>query len=124
MRRSGLGLEIVFSTVVSNDLTPFANKLDQRPKREWSICSHLVSLNGASQWVVAEDGLKNIVAFNLATEKFQHCLTWLEVLEGHLCFIVISRGMFNDVWLMKEYGEGGYWTRIYKIELSVVASNF
>lgn len=32
--------------------------------------------------------------------------------------------MFNDVWLMKEYGEGGYWTRIYKIELSVVASNF
>ena len=58
-------------------------------------------------WVVAEDGLKSIVAFNLATEKFQvfttrlqtpnHCLTWLEVLEGHLCFIVISRGMFNDV---------------------------
>ncbi|KAK7852213.1 hypothetical protein CFP56_039852 [Quercus suber] len=44
---------------------------DQRPKREWSICSHLVSLNGASQLVVAEDGLKNIVAFNLATEKFQ-----------------------------------------------------
>lgn len=35
---------------------------DQRPKQEWSICSYLVSLNGASQWVVAEDGLKNIVA--------------------------------------------------------------
>lgn len=93
---------------------------DQRPKQEWSICSHLVSLNGASHWVVAEDGLKNIVAFNLATEKIQvfttplqtsnYCLTWLEVLEGHLCFIVIARGMFNDVWLMKEFGEGGYWT--------------
>ena len=63
----------------------------------------------ASHWVVAEDGMKNIVAFNLATEKFQvfttplqnHCLTWLEVLEWHLCLIVIARWcsmMFGWIW--------------------------
>ena len=32
--------------------------------------------------------------------------------------------MYNDVWLMKEYGEESSWTWIYKIEQGVVGSTF
>ena len=67
---------------------------DQWPNKEWSICSDSVFLNGALHWLVAEEGqsLENIVAFDLATKKFQviitplkaptSCVTCLEVLEG------------------------------------------
>uniref|UniRef100_A0A7N2LTZ1 F-box protein n=1 Tax=Quercus lobata TaxID=97700 RepID=A0A7N2LTZ1_QUELO len=77
---------------------------------------------------------ENIVAFNLATEKFRvittplkaptSCVTCLEVLEGQLCFIVIVDEMYNDVWLMKEYGEESSWTWIYEIEQGIVGSTF
>ncbi|XP_075665964.1 F-box protein CPR1-like [Castanea sativa] len=109
---------------------------DQWPNKEWSICSDSVFSNGALHWLVAEEGQspENIVAFDLATEKFwvirmpikapTSCVTCLEVLEGQLCFIVIVDEMYNDVWLMKEYGEESSWTWIYKIEQGVVGSTF
>ncbi|XP_023926423.1 F-box protein CPR1 [Quercus suber] len=108
---------------------------DQWPNKEWSICSDSVFSNGALNWLVAEEGQspENIVAFDLATEKFRiirtphkaptSCVTCLEVL-GQLCFIVIVDEMYNDVWLMKEYGEESSWTWIYKIEQGVVGSTF
>ena len=48
----------------------------------------------------------------------------MEVLEGQLCFIALAEEMYNDVWLMKEYGEESSWARIYKIEQVVVDSTF
>ena len=109
---------------------------DQWPNKEWLIRSDSVFLNGALHWLVAVNGQnpENIVAFDLATEKFRvittpfkvptSCLTCLEELEGQLCFIVIVDEMYNDVWLMKEYGEESSWTWIYKIEQGVVGSTF
>ena len=72
-----------------------------------------------------------LLAFDLATEKFRvfktpvqkefELVTYLEVLKGQLFFIVspdfeteIGHD-YNDVWLMKEYGEESSWTWIYKI---------
>ena len=76
-------------------------------------------------------GLECLLAFDLATEKFRvfktsvqkefELVTYLEVLKGQLFFIVSPdfeteiRHDYNDVWLMKEYGEESSWTRIYKI---------
>nr|POE78555.1 f-box protein cpr30 [Quercus suber] len=109
---------------------------DQWPNKEWSIRSDSVFSNGALHWLVAVNGQspENIVAFYLATEKFRvittplkaptSCLTCLEVLEGQLCFIVIVDEMYNDIWLMKEYGDESSWTWIYKIEQGVVGSTF
>ena len=109
---------------------------DQWPNKEWSIRSDSVFSNGALHWLVAVNGQnpENIVAFDLATEKFRvittpieaptSCLTCLEVLEGQLCFIVIVDEMYNGVWLMKEYGEESSWTWIYKIEQGVMGSTF
>ena len=74
-------------------------------------------------------GMRLIVSFDLATEKF-HVFktpsqgTWrehLEVLGGHLCFISMDPyGQMNFVWMMKEYGVDSSWTRIYKIEKDTV----
>ena len=36
------------------------------------------------------------------------------------CDCYFAKVMFNDVWLMKEYGEGGYWTRTSGLEFSVL----
>ncbi|KAM3701312.1 hypothetical protein ACJW31_05G162300 [Castanea mollissima] len=114
---------------------------DQWPKKECTISSNSVSLNGALHWLIAEDtpydtdsllGAECLLAFELATEKFRvfkipvqqevELGTRLEVLKGQLCFIVSPdleaeiEQDYNDVWLMKEYGEASSWTRIYKIE--------
>nr|POE78561.1 hypothetical protein CFP56_53535 [Quercus suber] len=52
-----------------------------------------VSLDGASHWVVAEDGLKNIVAFNLATEKFQY---WKPLMFSKNCKKVLMEECHMD----------------------------
>lgn len=44
---------------------------DQWPKKEWLICSDLASSNGALHWLVAEGAEEWLLAFDLATEKFQ-----------------------------------------------------
>ena len=66
-----------------------------------------------------------LVAFDLATEKFRvfktpvqqkiDLETGLEVLKGQLYFIELTNE-YNDVWLMKEYGEASSWTQIYKMD--------
>nr|POE88526.1 f-box protein cpr30 [Quercus suber] len=65
--------------------------------------------------------------------RFNKNLSWrffLEVLKGQLCFIVSTDFEtetghdYNDVWLMKEYGEESSWTWIYKIERRSVPWNF
>ena len=115
---------------------------DQWPKKEWLICSDSASSNGALHWLVAKEGWRpeNILAFDLATEKFRvftmppqapkNCMTNLVKLKGQLCFIMNIvmyndvKELYHDVWLMKEYGEGSSWTQIYKIEQCAVAWSF
>ena len=112
---------------------------DRWPKKECTISSTSASLNGALHWLIAEGpvydiyplGPECLLAFDLATEKFRvfktpvqqesELVTYLEVLKGQLCFIVSpdfeteTGHDYNDVWLMKEYGEESSWTWIYKI---------
>ena len=111
-------------------------------EEEWpidkaSICSKPTYFNGALHFKVKTPdyttnlprGMRLIVSFDLATKKF-HVFktpsqgTWrehLEVLGGHLCFISMDPyGQMNFVWMMKEYGVDGSWTRIYKIEKDTV----
>ncbi|KAK4589838.1 hypothetical protein RGQ29_020433 [Quercus rubra] len=111
-------------------------------EEEWpidkaSICSKPTYFNGALHFIVKTPdyttnlprGMRLIVSFDLATEKFQvfktpSQRTWrehLEVLGGHLCFISMDPyGQMNFVWMMKEYGVDSSWTRIYKIEKDTV----
>ena len=109
---------------------------EQWPKKECTVSSNSVSLNGALHWLIAEDtpydmdislGVECLLAFDLATEKFrvfktpvqqeEELETCLEVLKRELCFIVTpDLGAEIDVWLMKEYGEASSWTRICKID--------
>lgn len=53
---------------------------DQLPNKEWSISSDSVFLNEALHWLVAVDwqSPENIVAFDLATEKFRVITTPLK----------------------------------------------
>nr|POE88530.1 f-box protein cpr30 [Quercus suber] len=105
---------------------------DQWPKKECTIASTSASFNGAMHWLVAED-ISCLLAFDLATEKFRvfqtpvqqevELRTRLEVLKGQLCFIEFANE-YNDVWLMKEYGDASSWTRIYKIERGSVPWSF
>lgn len=124
------------------------NIKEQWPKKEWTISSKSVSVNGALHWLVAENKQSPvmILAFDLANEKFRDFATprqpptygvegflepyleWfleacLEVLNGKLCFVVNLDKKENDVWLMEEYGEGSSWTRVYKIEYDGVFKN-
>ncbi|XP_050264254.1 F-box protein CPR1-like [Quercus robur] len=98
---------------------------EQWPKKECTVSSNSVSLNGVLHWSIAEDtpydmdiplGVECLLAFDLAIEKFLvfktpvqrevELGTCLEVLKGQLCFIVTpDLGAEIDVWLMKEYGE-------------------
>ena len=52
-----------------------------------SICSDAVFSNGALHWLVAEEGQspENIVAFDLATEKFRVITTPLKAPMHFLC---------------------------------------
>ena len=122
---------------------------DQWPKKECTISSNSMLLNGALHWLIVEDtpcdmdfplGAKCLLAFDLATEKFRvfktpvqqevELGTRLEVLKGQLCFIVSPdleaeiEHDYNEVWLMKECGEANSWTRIYKIERGLVPWTF
>ncbi|KAL4628661.1 hypothetical protein ACB092_05G256300 [Castanea dentata] len=124
------------------------NIKEQWPKKEWTVSSKSVSVNGALHWLVAENkqGPVMILAFDLANEKFRDFATprqpptygvegflepylegfleaCLEVLNGKLCFMVNLDKKENDVWLMEEYGEGSSWTRVYKIEYDGVFKN-
>nr|XP_023888127.1 F-box protein CPR1-like [Quercus suber]POE66591.1 f-box protein cpr30 [Quercus suber] len=109
---------------------------EQWPNKE--ICHwESVSLNGAVHWLVADYGVldkESLLAFDLASEKFKlyttpvspdlNQETRLEVLGGHLCFLVNVFEEYNDVWFMKEYGVDSSWTRIYKIERDAVTWDF
>nr|POE88528.1 f-box protein cpr30 [Quercus suber] len=121
---------------------------DQWPKKECSISSNSVSLNGALHWLIAENtytpydtdltdfprGAECLLAFDLGTEKFRvfktpvqkevGLVTRLEVLKGQLCFIVSADLGAESVWLMKEYGEASSWTQVYKIERGSVPWTF
>nr|POE69925.1 f-box/kelch-repeat protein [Quercus suber] len=116
------------------------NIKEQWPKKEWTISSKSVSVNGALHWLVAENkqGSVIILAFDLAIEKFWDFATLrqpptygvegfleacLEVLNGKLCFVVNLDKKDNEVWLMEEYGEGSSWTRVYKIDYDGVFKN-
>ncbi|KAK7852180.1 hypothetical protein CFP56_039847 [Quercus suber] len=98
------------------------NIKEQWPKKEWTISSKSVSVNGALHWLVAENkqGSVIILAFDLAIEKFWDFATLRQPptygVEGFL-------GSDIEVWLMEEYGEGSSWTRVYKIDYDGVFKN-
>ncbi|XP_075650071.1 F-box protein At4g22390-like [Castanea sativa] len=81
--------------------------------------------------------LHSILACDFAKENFRVYKTLLQqieydnrktclgVLGGCRCYVVNVWKMYNEVWLMKEYGEESSWIQVYKTDLraNTIASN-